>query len=168
MVGGDCTLPRMSRHEYHAEMGLTLIELMVALSVLAIVGTVCVVSLASGLRQQEARGAAQAMQVASGWAQVGVLWRGGKGTVSYQGGSLSVSHDSLLFGGDLGTAGPSAPCESNLARWSRADGVSLSFAGWSASPDGGGSLFFSAAGGSYRVVVRPESGFTVRSWVDSE
>lgn len=150
------------------QVGFSLIELLLVLSLALVVGAVCCVTLSAGLRQQEARGAAQVMQTASAWAQVGVLWRGGKGTVSYCGGSLSVSHDRGLFGGDLGSVGPYAPSNSNLVRWTCEDGVSLSFTGWLASPEAGGSLYFGATRGTYRVIVRPESGLTVRSWVGSE
>ena len=147
--------------------GFTLIELTLVVATLCIVAAIGTTSLARGLQHQEARGAAQAWQAASAWAQVGVLWQGGSGRLSYAGGAISLSHSASLFGGDMGAVAPAAAADSNLARWTRDEGVTVSFSGLLASPDGGGSIFFRHPDGSYRVTVRPETGFTTRSWAAS-
>ena len=144
--------------------GYSLIELLVVLAILGSVGALGTVSVAHGLRHQEARGAAQVWQAASAWTQVGVLWRGGSGRLTYQGGDLSLSNDASLFGGALGGVAAAAPVDSNLKRWAKNGGISVAFSGALASPDGGGSIFFDSWSGSYKVTVRPETGLTVRSW----
>jgi hypothetical protein len=148
-------------------MGFTLVELTLAVATLCIVVTIGSVSLARGLQHQEARGAAQAWQAASAWAQVGVLWQGGSGRLSYSGGAISLSHSASLLGGDMGAVAAAVAADSNSTRWIRDGGVTVSFSGVLASPDGGGSIFFRHPDGSYRVTVRPETGFTTRSWMAS-
>lgn len=147
--------------------GYSLIELLLVLAVLGISVVAGSVSLAHGVRTQEARGAAQTWQAAAGWAQVGVLWHGGAAELGYSREALMVSHDLGLCGGDLGSSAPAVPVTTNLARWRDGDGVAVRFGGSLASPDGGGSLYFDALTGSYRVVVRPESGLTLRSRVET-
>lgn len=155
----------MHRHkQLPSTAGYSLIELLVVVAILGLAGTLGAVSLCQGLRHQEARGAAQVWQAASAWTQVGVLWRGGSGRLTYQEGDLSLSNDASLFGGALGGVAPAAPVDTNLQRWAKYGGVSIAFSGTLASPDGGGSIFFDSSRGSYRVTVRPETGLTVRSW----
>jgi prepilin-type N-terminal cleavage/methylation domain-containing protein len=144
--------------------GFTLVELTIAVAMLCLVATIGSASLVRGLQRQEARGAAQTWQAASAWAQVGVLWQGGGGHLSYAGGVVSLSHSASLFGGAMGSVAPPVAADSNLTHWTSDDGVTVSFSGVLASPDGGGSIFFRHSGGSYRVTVRPETGFTTRSW----
>lgn len=120
-------------------------------------------SLTGGLGLQESRGAAQDWQAAAAWAQVGALWEGGRVSASYRADGLEIRHDSGLCGGDLGGVAPVAGVSANIRRWIDNDGVSVGFVGSLASPDGGGSLYFRAMRGVYRVVVRPESGLTLRS-----
>ena len=144
-----------------------MIELLVVLAILGICMTAGSVSLAYAVRTQQARGAAQNWQAAAGWAQVGVLWHGGSVRLSYAPGSLALSHDFGICGGDLGQSAPTVSVTANLARWRDPEGVAVTFGGALASPDGGGSLHFQASKGSYRVTVRPESGLTVRSWVEA-
>jgi prepilin-type N-terminal cleavage/methylation domain-containing protein len=148
--------------------GYSLVELLVVVAILGSAGLIGSLSLLHGLRHQEARGAAQVWQAGAAWTQVGVLWRGGSGRITYSGGELSLTHDVSLFGGDLGMVAPAAPVDTNLTRWAREGGVSVSFSGVLASPDGGGSVFFDSWTGSYRVTVRPETGLMVRSWVTAE
>jgi prepilin-type N-terminal cleavage/methylation domain-containing protein len=163
------SLARMDRQKQPLPAaGYSLIEVLVVLAILGLAGGVGSLSLSHGLRHQEARGAAQVWQAASAWTQVGVLWRGGSGRITYSGGDLSLSHAASLFGGDLGMVAPAAPVDTNLTRWAREGGVSVSFSGVLASPDGGGSVFFNSWTGSYRVTVRPETGLMVRSWVAVE
>ena len=143
--------------------GYTLIELVMVLAILGICLVAGSVSLVRGLAREESRGAAQSWQAAAAWAQVGALWHGGSVRLAYESGSLSLSHDFGLCGADLGAALPPVPATANLARWRDGIGVAVKFGGALASPDGGGSLLFGAGGGDYRVVVRPESGLTVRT-----
>jgi len=145
--------------------GFSLIELVVVLAVLGMCLTVSAVTLAGGLRRQGGRGAAQDWQAAAAWAQVGVLWHGDGASITYGAERLAVAQDSDLCGGNLGAAAPSVPVSANVNRWISGEEMSVRFLGPSASPDGGGSLFFDAGGTSYRVIVRPESGLTARTWV---
>ena len=96
------------------------------------------------------------------------MWRGGQARLVSAGGALSISHDASLFGGDSVATAPPVSVDSNLSRWLRDQGTTVSFSGTLASPDGGGSLFFESPGGSYRVTVRPETGLAVRSWLADE
>ncbi|MBN1629942.1 MAG: type II secretion system protein [Thermoleophilia bacterium] len=143
--------------------GFSLIELMVVLAVLGICLAGGVAALGNGVSAVETRGAAQDWQAAAAWAQVGVLWQGGSTRVAYDSGSLSLSHEFGLCGGELGHSAAAAHVQTNTARWEAAEGIAVAFGGSLASPDGGGSLYFHNRGGTYRVVVRPESGLTVRS-----
>ena len=148
--------------------GYSLIELLLVVAVFGVCLTIGSFSLVHGLRAQEARGAAQGWQAAATWAQIGVLWHGGSTEVGYDAGSLVLSHDLKLCGGDLGPSAPAVPVRTNLARWREGEGVTVSFKQKFASPNGGGSVFFDALEGSYRVVVRPESGLTTRTRMGTE
>jgi prepilin-type N-terminal cleavage/methylation domain-containing protein len=143
--------------------GYTLPELMVVVAIICVCLVAGAVSLPRGLAAQESRGAAQSWQAAAAWAQVGVLWHGGAVELLSTSGELSLSHDFALCGGDLGRSAPAVPVTTNLARWRDGAGVAVKFGGTLGSPDGGGSLFFVAPEGGYRVVVRPESGLTART-----
>jgi prepilin-type N-terminal cleavage/methylation domain-containing protein len=147
--------------------GYTIPELLVVLAVLSICLAAGSISLIHGIRNEEARGAAQSWQAAAGWAQLGVLWHGGAVQLGYSPEALVVSHDFRLCGGDLGSSAPPVPVTTNLARWRNGDGIAVTFSGSLASPDGGGSLYFDASTASYRVVVRPESGLTLRTRVET-
>jgi prepilin-type N-terminal cleavage/methylation domain-containing protein len=154
-------LPRIAR-------GFTLVEVVLAVAVLCAVAAAGSLSLAHGLQHQETRGAAQTWQAEVAWTQVGVLWHGGSARAAYAGGGMSIAHSANLFGGSFGAVAPATSTDSNVTRWTRPDGVSLAFSGVLASPDGGGSVFFRSSGLGYRVVVRPETGLTVRSWAGEE
>jgi prepilin-type N-terminal cleavage/methylation domain-containing protein len=147
--------------------GFSLIELLFALGVLGMCLAVGGLALDNRLSTQEARGAAQSWQAAAAWAQVGVLWQGGSTRFAYDFGSLSLVHDYGLCGGGLEQSAPGVSLTTNVARWSDDEGATVAFAGNLASPNGGGSLYFHAQGNAYRVVVRPESGITVRSLVET-
>jgi prepilin-type N-terminal cleavage/methylation domain-containing protein len=155
------------RQQIHTTLhaGYCLLELLVVLMLLGICVAGATASVATGLSRQEARGAAQTWQAAAGWAQVGVLWQGGSTELDLSSRELSVSHDLDLCGGDLGASAPTVAVSANVPRWRTSDGVAVGFSGGFASPDSGGSLYFLAFGGAYRVVVRPESGLTARTWV---
>jgi prepilin-type N-terminal cleavage/methylation domain-containing protein len=143
--------------------GYSLVELLFVLAVLGICISLGAVSLVHGMRTQEARGAAQCWQAAAGWAQIEAIWQGGSVRVNYAPGSLTLSGASAGSGGDLAGSIPLAPVTTNLARWRDASGATVEFGGALAAPNGGGSLFFGAESGSYRVIVRPESGLTIRT-----
>lgn len=151
---------------FHPQGGFSLVETMMVLGVLAICLTIGAVSLAAGLRALDARGAAQVWQAAAAWGQVGAVWQGGVATLTCSPGRLAMNDDGR-YGGDLGASAPAAPVSANLARWVKGQGVVVRFVGGFASPDGGGSVYFRALSGGYRVVVRPESGLTVRSRVEA-
>jgi Tfp pilus assembly protein FimT len=140
-----------------------LLELMFVLALLALCAALGALAGAQALQAREAKGAAQSWQAAAGWAQVGVLWFGGRTELDSSDGSLALSNDRLLCGGDLEAALPTSIVTSNVARWLTSTGAHVTFGGAQASPDGGGSLFFGAGRACYRVVVRPESGLTVRT-----
>jgi prepilin-type N-terminal cleavage/methylation domain-containing protein len=146
--------------------GFSLLEIIFVLGVLGICLALGVAALGDGLSRQEARGAAQDWQAAAAWGQVGVLWQGGSSLVGCGPGYLAVSHEFGLCGGSLGAASLAVPVTTNLARWRDGQSAKVDFGGVLASPDGGGSLYFNASRSACRVVVRPESGLTVRSWVD--
>ncbi|MBN1628819.1 MAG: prepilin-type N-terminal cleavage/methylation domain-containing protein [Thermoleophilia bacterium] len=143
--------------------GFSLIELMVVVVVLGICLAGGVAALSDGLSAVETRGAAQDWQAAAAWAQVGVLWQGGCTQAACDSGSVALTHEYGLCGGDLGRSTAATDVEANVARWRVGGGIAVTFGGSLASPDGGGSLHFQNNGGAYRVVVRPESGLTVRS-----
>jgi prepilin-type N-terminal cleavage/methylation domain-containing protein len=151
--------PRASNN--HAS-GFSLIELLWVIAILGICLAVLAVSVAAGLRNGEARGAAQVWQTAAAWAQVGVTWEGGTGRVQCDSSGLVVSTEPGATAGDLGNRGPVVPVTTNLARWRIGDGVVVTYKDTGA-PDGGGSVYFQAWRHVYRVVVRPESGLTARS-----
>lgn len=145
--------------------GFSLVEAVVVLGILALCLVAGSISLAAGARLLEARGAAQVWQAAAAWGQVGAVWQGSVAAVSCSPGALRVADAEGRYGGDLGASAPAALVSANLPRWSKDDGVLVRFLGGTAAPDGGGSLYFRAISGGYRVVVRPESGLTVRTWV---
>ncbi len=145
--------------------GYCLAELLVVLSVLGACVALGATSLAHSLDRQETRAVAQASQAAAAWAQVGVMWRGGACEVSVGQGVLTVTHDRDLCGGELTIVAPSVVVSSNVSRWRTPAGISFRFLGGFACPDAGGSLYLQGVSGSYRVVVRPESGLTARSWL---
>ena len=163
-VGLASPIMRRQTHIY-GSCGYCLLELLLVLALLGICLAAGAVSLSSGLRRQEARGAAQTLQAAATWAQVGVLWQGGATDVGFASGDVAVSHDLGFSGGDLGAAAPATSVSTNVARWRASGGVRVGFSGYLASPDSAGSLYFEAIGGAYRVIVRAESGLTTRSWV---
>jgi prepilin-type N-terminal cleavage/methylation domain-containing protein len=152
-----------SAYVIRANSGHTLIELVVVMALLCICMVAGTISLASGVGAQEARGSAQSWQAAAAWAQVGVLWHGGSVALDYDDGNLALAHDFSLCGGSLGPSAPAAAASANLGRWAAGGGVGVTFGGPLASPDGGGSIYSDALRTRYRVVVRPESGLTVRS-----
>ena len=104
---------------------------MVALCVLGVCLAGGVAVLGDGLsvrsRREEQR---RIWQAAAAWAQVGVLWQGGSTRVAYDSGSLSLSHEFGLCGGDLGDSAAAAHVHgTNVARWEAARGMAVAFGG---------------------------------------
>jgi hypothetical protein len=124
------------------------------------------VSFDRGVRNVEARGAAQSWQAAAAWAQVSAAWSGETAALHYDGGRLSVGAQPPRGVGNLGPAAPAVPVLANVLRWRSGQGVLVRFLGVSASPDGAGSVYFQAPLKSYRVTVRVESGMTTRAPVE--
>ena len=150
-------------HQTVGRSGHTLLELLVVLAIIGVCLLAGTVSLTKELGTEEGRGAAQTWQAAAAWAQLGVLWHGGSAHLQYQAGEASLVHDFSEFGGTLGLSAATVPVSTNLSRWKMGSGVSVGFTGALGSPDGGGSLLFGEGNRLYHLVVRPESGLSVRS-----
>jgi hypothetical protein len=147
------------------EAGHSLIELLLVLTVLGLCLAVGGFALARGMGAVEARGAAQAWQAGAAWAQVGAVWQGDAGDLSFASGRLVVDLGGATGGGDLGQAVPSVPIYANVIRWRQGEGAVVRFLGISGSPNSAGSIFFRSLGAEYRVTVRLESGLTIRTRV---
>jgi type II secretory pathway pseudopilin PulG len=147
-----------------ARSGYCLAELLVVLLLVGISLTIGATCIWRGLDRQQARGTAQSAQAAVAWAQLGVVWQGGEAEVSLGRSDIAVSHSLGRCGGNLGSLGPSSLVTANVSRWNTLGGVALRILGHFASPDSGGSLYVDGGDGAYRVVIRPESGLTARSW----
>jgi hypothetical protein len=144
-----------------AQSSHPLVEMLV---VLALLVSAALEAWPRGLAGVEARGAAQAWQAASAWGQVGAIWQGAATEVSFESGRLAVA-GTASGGGDLGPAAPPVAAIANVIRWRQGEGVVVRFLAPSASPNSGGSVYFPAPSGDYRVTVRLESGLTVRTRV---
>jgi prepilin-type N-terminal cleavage/methylation domain-containing protein len=142
------------------ESGFTLIEALVTLSMLAVIAASACLSGSHVLDRQDARGAAQLCQAASALAQSEVLWSGGSRTVGYSAAEVSIRASSGA--GMCDSEAPATAVSANVPRWCSGAGISWSFGGTFASPDGGGSLYFGTGQNRYRVAIRPESGLTTR------
>jgi hypothetical protein len=123
-----------------------------------------VVSMCRGLDGQQARCIARSAQAAVARAQVGVLWQGGERAVSIGSGGLAVQQPMGGQNGQLDSSASSVSVTANVTRWKTSGGVVFRILSPFAAPDSGGSLYITGGGGTYRVVVRPESGLTARSW----
>jgi hypothetical protein len=144
--------------------GYCLVELMLVLTLIGFCVGVGCISWLESLSRSEARGCAQSWQAAAAVGQVGVLWRGGRSEVSAGAEGVRVMHEPGCGGLALDGCVSVCPIAVNVSRWRVPDGAKVTFSGQIASPDSGGSLYFGGASGSYRVIVRPETGLTVRSW----
>lgn len=142
--------------------GFTLIEVLVTLCVLAVLVLGSTAGAGIALDRQQARGAAQVCQAAFAWAQSRAIWSGTSAVVQYDGGSLSVQNASDHGAAQGDVSAPQAETDANVLRWRLGGGVALTFGSGFGSPDSGGSLYFGLTGGRYRLIVRPESGLTVR------
>lgn len=137
-------------------------ELLLALGLLGIFLVLGIVQFSGGLDRQQARSGAQAAQAAIAWAQTGVVWHGGVRQVSMDEQGLTLSEDDGGLGADARKLAPSAPVTSNVSRWNIPDGVAIRLLYPLASPNSAGSLYFGGEDPVYRVIVRAESGLTVR------
>lgn len=148
--------------------GFTAVELLVVLAVVAICVVVAAACARAGLLMQSARGAAQCWQAAAAWTQVEVMWRGGSRTIVATPTDLRLVASSGDTHSDLGEFPAVSSISANPASWLLSDEVRVRFTGEFAAPAGGGSVYFRSQAGSYRVVVRPVSGLTVRSYETGE
>ena len=149
------------------QSGHSLVEMLVALSLLGVCFAAGGVLIANGLTVVQARGAAQGWQAAASWAQTVSVWEGATSDLAFDSGELAVAADVGTSGGDLGVCAPPIAAFANVLRWKRGEGVLVRFAGGTASPDSAGSVYFKASGADYRVTVRLESGLTVRTREDA-
>jgi prepilin-type N-terminal cleavage/methylation domain-containing protein len=150
----------------HGAQGYTLIELMLVLAVVAVCIALLASSAVNGLSQVEARGSAQTWQGAAAWSQVGVLWHGGSSSLLFGPEKGSIENEPAGVGGPVDPCVGGVSVATNYSRWRNGSDVKVTFGGAMASPDGGGSLYFRRGSAMYRVVVRPESGFSVRNVED--
>jgi prepilin-type N-terminal cleavage/methylation domain-containing protein len=148
------------------DSGHSLVEMLVVLVVLGLLFAAGGLALSRGIQSVEARGAAQAWQVAGTWAQLSAVWQGVATEVHFDSGRLAVRSDLEANGGDLGAAAPATPTVANVARWQLGDGVVVRFLAGTAYPNSAGSLYFRAPSGDNRVTVHLESGLTVRTRVE--
>jgi hypothetical protein len=147
--------------------GHSMLELVIVLALLGTCFAAGGVFLARGIGAVQARGAAQAWQAAATWAQIGAVWEGAANRASFDAGHVAVAADAGTSAGDLGYAASSVQTVANVVGWRFGNGVVVRFTGGSGSPNSAGSLYFRAPRGGYRVIVRLESGLTVRTRVDN-
>lgn len=152
------------------QSGFSLIETLLVLSLLLFCLGTGGFALTRGLGAVEARGAASAWQAAAAWAQNGAVWQGEHYEVRADAEGICVSSEAPLTGGfsGLSVTSPGTPVTANVSRWRQGEQVAVVFLEGSGRPDSAGSLFFRAPGWDYRVVVRMETGLTVRTRVDAE
>jgi type II secretory pathway pseudopilin PulG len=163
-VSGSSVGPMIVRqHSKVSHSGYCMAELLVVLSILGLCLAIGGVSFSECLHGQQARAAAQSAQAAVAWAQMGVLWRGDDRTVSLDSDGLSVERSAPVQSGLVDSFASTLTVTANVSRWNSAGGVALRILGSLASPDSGGSLYINGGGVTYRLVVRPVSGLTVRS-----
>jgi Tfp pilus assembly protein FimT len=157
--------PMKSRRDIDSlRSGYCLAELLVVLSLVGISLSLGMAAFTHVLEHQQARGAAQTVQAAVAWAQVGAAWRDADSEVALTAGRLTVGSGPHNDPSDLGLVAPSASVSANVSRWQTARGVILRFLTPFGAPDSGGSLRIESGGASYKITVRPESGLTSRSW----
>lgn len=137
-------------------------ELLLALGLLSVFLVLGVVQFSGGLDRQQARSAAQSAQAAIAWAQTDVVWHGGVRQVSLREQGLTLTGDDGGLGAYMGAMVPTAAVTANVSRWNISDGVAIRIVYPFASPDSAGSLYFGSDEPAYRVIVRAESGLTVR------
>lgn len=146
--------------------GFCLVELLTVLALISISLVMAASLVGRGLDRQKARETALTTQAAVAWSQLGVLWHGGVAEASVGSDKVSIDQDLGLFGGTLESAASSSSISANISRWNMPGRVALRITSPFASPDSGGSIYIVIGQGAYRVVVRPESGLTGRSWSD--
>jgi prepilin-type N-terminal cleavage/methylation domain-containing protein len=140
--------------------GFSLIELLVAMAVLAVCLSLALPPFYESVTRTRSRTAAQTWQAAASWAQVRQLACGGAASVRVERAGLGI-----VGPGESSPAidSTTAALSTNVSRWRAGSGVEVLFAGAFAAPDSAGSVFFGPEGLDTRVVVRVESGFTYRA-----
>ncbi|OFV81841.1 MAG: hypothetical protein A2W26_10385 [Acidobacteria bacterium RBG_16_64_8] len=146
--------------------GYSLIELLLVLTLLGAIVGAGAIPWGGGVARGEARGSAQSWQAAVALGQVAVMWDGGRSEVSATNAGVGLTHDRGFAGTTLDGRAPACAIDTNVVRWRIPTGAQVAFSGNLASPDGGGSVYFGASAGCYRVIVRPETGLTIRGWTD--
>lgn len=141
--------------------GHTLLELILAVSILALLLVLPCVTVVRGLQVVEARTSAQSWQLAAAQAQVAAAWEGSVGRVLAT--PVSITSGDPRERLSLGMSSPALAVGSNVARWERDGGVAVTFAQGFGSPDGAGTITFGDTGWGAKVVVRIESGSNRRA-----
>ncbi len=144
-----------------AQSGHTLIELLVALALVALCAALPVASVAAALAQQVNRNNALICQTAAVVAQMGALGSATGRTVAWDAEGLTVASEGHA-GVRFLVAGGAPGLGTNVSRWRLNGGVRVSFVPVTAAPDSAGSVYFGDEGTGQRVVVRVESGLTRR------
>lgn len=137
-------------------------ELLLALGLLSVFLLLGIAQLSGSVDRQQARSAAQSAQAAIAWAQTDVVWHGGVREVKLDEQGLTLTAADGGVGADMGVLVPTSPVTANVSRWNILDGVAIRLLYPFASPDSAGSLYFGTDDPAYRVIVRAESGLTVR------
>lgn len=146
----------------HREHGHTLIELLLALAIVAIGAGIPVVSLTRTITRLEAGASARVWESGAAAAQMQAIWGGSPSDLSIDEHGLE-----LTSAGACVTAAPpvgvSAVPLVNVSRWEREGAVNVRFLPSFGSPDAAGSLYFGTEGAGERVIVRMESGLARRT-----
>lgn len=157
------TLPLSPSHL--VDPGHTLIELLVALSLLVATAALSVMPFARVVASAEARGAAEVVQAALAEAQIETLAFGGRQVVAVTEGAWGLSRSGGVATTPRTVSSDELPHVSvatNVTRWTVGPGVAVAFGGWLAAPDSAGSIYLGEGVGGSRVVVRAETGLTRR------
>lgn len=141
------------------EHGHTLAEVLISLAIIGICAILPAVALTRHLERVERRSVSLVVQQVAALAQAKAMYTGVPIDVACDG-STVVASGPLAESATAPIPGVSATVSSNVARWSRSDGVSVRFGPGFGSPDGAGSVYVGSPPGQMRVVVRVESGLT--------
>ncbi len=141
------------------EHGHTLVELLIALAVIALCALLPTVSLIRHLERVETRSVSHMFQQVAMLAQTKAMYTRVPIDLACDGASVTAS-GGLAGGSTSQIPGTKTTVSSNVARWSRSSGVVVRFLPSFGSPDGAGSVYVGAPPNHMRVVVRLESGLT--------
>lgn len=142
-----------------SQHGHTLIELLIALTIIGICAVLPAVTLTRHLERVERRSVSLVFQQVVALGQAKAMYAGVPIDVACDG-STVVASGPLTDSAAAPMPGIKATVSSNILRWSRSTGVSVRFGPGFGSPDGAGSVYVGSLPGQMRVVVRVESGLT--------